>query len=102
MQRVGFEIRIRPDRLDDYLERHRAVWPEMLAALRDAGWRNYTLFSRGDGVVFAYLECDDFEESRRRIAATAVAARWEAEMTPFFAPGTVVGDERLTPYFHLD
>jgi len=33
-----------PNRLDEYREVHRAVWPELLEALRDAGWRNYSLF----------------------------------------------------------
>ena len=32
-------LQVRPDRLAEYRERHRAVWPEMLAALREAGWR---------------------------------------------------------------
>ena len=30
-----------PNRLDEYREVHRAVWPELLEALSDAGWRNY-------------------------------------------------------------
>ena len=38
MERVCFQLRVRADRLDEYRERHRAVWPEMLAALSAAGW----------------------------------------------------------------
>ena len=30
-----------PTRIEEYREVHRAVWPELLRALRDAGWRNY-------------------------------------------------------------
>ena len=37
MERVCFLLRVRPDRLEEYRERHRAVWPEMLEALRDDG-----------------------------------------------------------------
>jgi hypothetical protein len=37
-------------RLDEYREAHGAVWPELLEALRDAGWRNYSLFLRNDGL----------------------------------------------------
>ena len=33
MERVCFQVRVRADRIDEYRERHRAVWPEMLAAL---------------------------------------------------------------------
>jgi len=51
MQRVCFLLQIRPERLDEYKERHRAVWPEMLEALRECGWRNYSLFLQKEGVI---------------------------------------------------
>ena len=34
-----------PDRLDEY-PAHRAVWPDLLQALRDAGWRNFPVPAR--------------------------------------------------------
>ena len=34
MARYCFQLQVRPERLAEYRERHRAVWPEMLAALR--------------------------------------------------------------------
>jgi L-rhamnose mutarotase len=37
--RYCFQLQVRPERLDEYRERHRAVWPDMLAALRDARWQ---------------------------------------------------------------
>ena len=36
---------MRPDKIDEYVEAHRSVWPEMVAALREAGIRNYTIFA---------------------------------------------------------
>jgi L-rhamnose mutarotase len=54
--RYCFCLQVRPERLAEYRERHRAVWPEMLAALRDTGWRNYSLFVRDDGLLIGYLE----------------------------------------------
>ncbi|MES1169061.1 MAG: L-rhamnose mutarotase, partial [Leifsonia sp.] len=33
-----FILRVKPDRLDEYRARHASVWPEMLTAIRDAGW----------------------------------------------------------------
>ena len=66
--------------------RHRAVWPEMLAALwRDTGWRNYSLFLRDDGLLIGYVEADDLRtRAGGDVAATEVNARWQAEMAPFF------------------
>jgi L-rhamnose mutarotase len=106
MPRTCFILHVRPDRLDEYRERHRAVWPEMLDALRAAGWGNYSLFLSPDGLLVGYVEAEDFDGARRAMEATGVNARWQAEMAPFFAlpagkrPDT--GLERLAEIFHLD
>jgi L-rhamnose mutarotase len=83
--RYCFLLQVRPDRLAEYRERHRAVWPEMLAALRDTGWRNYSLHLREDGLLVGYVEADDLAAAQRAMAGTEVNARWQAEMAPFFA-----------------
>ena len=44
MQRVGFVLKVKTSRLDEYKKRHEQVWPEMLDALRETGWHNYSLF----------------------------------------------------------
>ena len=98
--RVCFQLQVRPDRLDEYRARHAAVWPEMLAALRDAGWRNYSLFLRGDGLLIGYLETDDFEAAQRAMEETEVNARWQAEMAPLFE--RELEFRRIEEVFHLD
>lgn len=102
MERVCFLLRVRPDRLDEYRERHQAVWPDMLAALREAGWGNYSLFLREDGLLVGYLETDDFERAQAAMDATDVNARWQADMAAFFEAGPDQGFERLPEVFHLD
>ena len=106
MQRVCFLARVRPDRLEEYRAAHRAVWPDMTAALTEAGWASYTLFLTDDGLLIGYLETDDFDAARRRMEQTGVNARWQAEMAPFFAD---LGDQRpdegfrrIPEIFHLD
>jgi L-rhamnose mutarotase len=101
VERVCFLLHVRPDRLDEYRARHREVWPEMLDALRDAGWRNYSLFLDDDGLLIGYVEVDDFEAAQRAMAATEVNERWQRDMAPFFdarADETLV---RLEEVFHL-
>jgi L-rhamnose mutarotase len=82
--RYCFTLQVDPTRLDEYRERHTAVWPEMLAALRDAGWRGYTLHLREDGLLVGVVEADDLDDAREAMARTDVNARWQAEMAPFF------------------
>ena len=88
MPRVCFTLQVRPDRLDEYRRRHAVVWPEMLTALRDAGWRDYQLFLRADGLLVGIVETDDsaggLAAAQAAMNAADVSARWEAEMAPFF------------------
>lgn len=106
MDRVCFLLRVKPERLEEYRERHRAVWEPMLAALRDSGWRNYSLFLRPDGLLVGYLECEDFSAAQHAMQRYDVNVRWQAEMAPFFELPTGeqpdTGGERLEEIFHLD
>jgi L-rhamnose mutarotase len=83
MERVCFTLRVRKERMEEYRARHRAVWAEMLDALREAGWENYSLFLRPDGLLVGYFETRDFERAMR-VNATEVNERWQREMAPFF------------------
>ena len=110
MERVCFQLQVRPDRLEEYAERHRAVWPEMLEALAATGWTNYSLFLRDDGLLIGYVETPSIEDAVAGMEATEVNARWQAEMAEFFVglgpegsgvrPDT--GFVRLTEVFHLE
>ncbi len=79
IQRTAFVLRVRPDKIDEYVEAHRNVWPEMLAALRDAGIRNYTIFRNGNEVV-GYFESDDLAAAAAYMEAQEVNARWQDTM----------------------
>lgn len=104
MERVGFTMRVLPGQESKYRRRHAAVWPEMLAALKEAGCRDYSIFIRGSD-LFAYLEVDDFAAFRASMAASPVNARWQAEMAelidPLIDPATSF-HQRLEEIFHLD
>jgi L-rhamnose mutarotase len=105
VERVCFLLQVRPDRIGEYRARHAQVWPEMLEALTAAGWRNYSLFLRSDGLLVGYLETDDFVAAREAMAATDVNDRWQRDMAEFFAGGARAdgddGFERLDEVFHL-
>ena len=104
MRRVCFVLQVKTDRLQEYRERHRAVWPEMLEALREAGWQNYSLFLRQDGLLVGYLETEDFERARSEMARRNVNQRWQREMADFFDQGGVEPDRAMEPLeevFHL-
>jgi L-rhamnose mutarotase len=106
MRRVCFLLKVKADRAEEYRRRHAEVWPDMLAALRETGWRNYSLFLRPDGLLVGYFETDDLDAALAGMAARDVNTRWQTEMAPFFE-GLDGGapDEGITPLtevFHLD
>ncbi|HEX5858204.1 MAG TPA: L-rhamnose mutarotase [Microbacterium sp.] len=103
--RVCFELKVKPELLDEYLRRHSPVWPEMLAEIAAAGRRNYSLFLGEGGRLVGYYETDDDAAAQAYLAASAVAARWEAEMAPFFVGLEGRPDQAataLTPVFQLE
>jgi L-rhamnose mutarotase len=105
LHRVCFQLQVRPERIAEYRQRHAAVWPEMLQALKDTGWNNYSLFLRADGLLIGYLETSDLSAAQAGMAATEVNARWQAQMGEFFAdldgaPDT--GFMTLTEVFNLE
>ncbi|MDR6415027.1 L-rhamnose mutarotase [Pseudarthrobacter sulfonivorans] len=103
--RVCFRSSVRRQLIDEYRLRHAAVWPDMLRALKAAGWHNYSLFLGEDGLLIGYLECDDFDAVRARMALTEVNARWQAEMATLFDNPDQAPDEGfqvLEEVFNLD
>jgi L-rhamnose mutarotase len=101
-ERAGFVLHVRPDRIDEYVEAHRRVWPEMLEALRGAGIRNYTIFRAGTA-VFGYFEADDLEAADRFLAAQEVSARWQDAMAEFLQERVPDGGPpALEQIFRLD
>ena len=76
MERVCFTFELRPGTEDEYKRRHDEIWPDLVAAIRDAGLRNYSLFRRGSQVI-AYAECHpDVATAFGKIGATDVNRRW--------------------------
>jgi L-rhamnose mutarotase len=101
-ERSAFVLRIRPDRVDDYVEAHRGVWPEMLDALRRAGMRNYSIFRAGNE-VFGYFEADDVASAARYLDAQEVNSRWQDHMAELLEERVPdAGPPSLEEIFRLD
>ncbi|MBL8230750.1 MAG: L-rhamnose mutarotase [Bryobacterales bacterium] len=104
MKRVCFVLQVKKDRLEEYKERHKQVWPEMLQALRDTGWHNYSLFLRDDGLLVGYLETADFDAARKGMASKEVNSLWQTQMADFFELDGDHADRAMRPLeevFHL-
>lgn len=107
MKRVGFLLKVKKDRIEEYKKHHEAVWPEMLEALRRHGWHNYSLFMRDDGLLFGYFETpDSFQAALDGMAGEEINTKWQEFMAPYFeSPEGARPDQmmlELVEVFHLD
>ncbi len=106
MRRVCFQLQVKPDLLAEYRERHTRVWPDMLAALAEHGWHNYSLFVRADGLLIGYFETPSLERAVEGMNTTEVNLRWQADMAGFFEDlGDAAPDQgflELEEVFHLE
>lgn len=107
MKRVGFLLKVKQDRIEEYKAHHKAVWPEMLDALSRNGWHNYSLFMREDGLMFGYFEAEEsFAAALEGMSKEDVNTRWQDMMSPFFEipegahPDSMMVE--LEEVFHLD
>lgn len=100
--RCCFLLRVRPEKLAEYVEVHQSVWEEMRGALHDTGWRNYSLFLETDtGTVVGYFESDDVDAAQAAMASTEVNTRWQSEMAQYFVQPDGGTAQVLPQYFYL-
>jgi len=105
MKRMAFQLKVRADKLEEYKAHHKNVWPEMLDALRETGWHNYSLFLRGDGLMFGYFETPhSLAHAQALMEEKEVNTRWQQFMAPFFEENVRPDKSflQLEEVFHLD
>ena len=76
MQRICFFLHIHPEKIEEYKARHASVWPSMLEALHNAGWKNYSLFLQPNGLLIGYFETEDLAVAQQQMQAAPVNAQW--------------------------
>ena len=47
MPQYAWVLEVKPGYEEEYVRRHREIWPEMLDALHEAGISNYSIFRHG-------------------------------------------------------
>jgi L-rhamnose mutarotase len=85
--------------LEEYKRLHREVWPDLLADMRAAGMRNYSIFADGPE-LFAYLECDDWAAVNAALAKSDANRRWQEFMRGYLA--TPVDPDAAEPLHLLE
>jgi L-rhamnose mutarotase len=104
MERIASTMRLHPGRAEEYRRRHDAIWPELVALLRDAGISDYSIFlDEPSGTLFAVLRRTP-NHRMAALPAEAVMRRWWAHMADIMAtnPDGSPVTTPLAPMFHMD
>lgn len=73
-------MKVFPDRVEEYAQRHHPIWPELSQVLKHHGVSNYSIWYDADtSALFAYCEVES-EERWTAIADTEVCRRWWKHM----------------------
>ena len=89
MQRFCFALDLKddPTLIDEYIEHHRHVWPEVLASFREAGVQTVQLYRIGTRLVMLFETDETFSfERKAAIDAQPRIQQWEQLMTKYQQP----------------
>lgn len=106
--RRALVIRLRAERREEYLAQHRAVWPQVQQAMRQAGHHNYSIFLR-DELLFCYFEHDatvDIDQQRAAMRGLPELQPWLELMNACQQPIASAGPNEwwasMEEVYHLD
>lgn len=103
METIAFRMVLNPGQRDEYARRHREIWPELAAALREAGIRDYRIFlDEATNHLFAVLERRD-DHAMDALPHLPVMRKWWDYMADLMqtGEGNVPVQAPLVPVFHL-
>jgi L-rhamnose mutarotase len=104
MERVCFTFEIYEGKESEYEKRHAEIWPELVTALKECGFNNYSIFRRGLNVV-GYVEVvPDSKTAFAKLGTYEVNAKWSEWFRDVILNlgdnhGTLM---RMTEVWHLD
>ena len=79
MERIAFKFKLKSGKLNEYIQAHNNVWPEMLNLLEKAGIFNYTIWNNGDE-IFGYYETEDVCHASETVSQSEINTKWQKEM----------------------
>lgn len=103
MQKYAFRMRLNPGMRDEYQRRHDAIWPELVALLREAGVRDYSIhLDEETNLLFGVLWRID-DHTMDALPRHPVMQRWWAHMADIMEtnPGNEPVAVPLKTVFHM-
>jgi L-rhamnose mutarotase len=90
-------MRLKPERVQDYLDMHDNTRPELIAAIRDSGFLEEHIYIL-DNLVIVTMKCEDFAASLQKLHSTAVYQKWTKQVRSMLVDQKIVD---LAPVWDL-
>ena len=104
MEQIAFLMRLKPGHEEEYRRRHDEIWPELKAALAQAGIRDYSIFlDQVTLTLFAVLRLTP-DNTRNALPSLPIMRRWWDSMADLMEVDQANRpvDRPLIPVFHMD
>lgn len=105
MKRFAFKMYLKPGYEEEYAKRHAAIWPELVAMIKEQGVEDYSIFwDKDTNLLFGVQKCNSELGSQDTENVDPITQRWWDQMAdimevnPDNSPVTVP----LKEVFHLD
>lgn len=109
MQRMGFVLGLKPEKVAEYRALHAAVWPDVLKMITECGIRNYSIYLKEpENLLFSYFEYvgTNFAADQAKMAADPVTQKWWSVCMPCQEPLATRKEGEwwagMEEVFHLD
>ena len=87
MQRMGMILGLKPEKVEEYVRLHAAVWPDVLTMISACNIKNYSIYlKRPENLLFSTFEYHgtDYAADMAKMAADPRTQEWWAEMDEVF------------------
>ena len=103
MEKYAFKMRLNPGMEAEYRRRHDAIWPELVALLREAGVQDYSIHLDPETHILFGVLWRRADHTMDSLPAHPVMRRWWAHMADIMEthPGNEPVAVPLVPVFHM-
>ena len=79
-KRIAFKMKLIPGFEEEYEKRHREIWPELAAMLKENGIEDYSIFLDQDTSTLFAVQTVTGQGSSQSLGGTALVQKWWAYM----------------------
>jgi L-rhamnose mutarotase len=104
MKRVAFKMKLKPGFKDEYIRRHRDIWPEIAKLIKDSGISDYSIYLDAETNILFGVQKVAGDTSSQELGAMEIQQKWWdymkdiMDVNPDNSPVTIYLEE----VFHLD